>query len=60
MLTLVSFIIVIAVIILVHEAGHYIAARICGIRVETFSIGFGPRIRSFRWQGTDFVLAHLK
>jgi regulator of sigma E protease len=59
MLTLVSFIIVIAVIILVHEAGHFIAARLCGIRVETFSIGFGPRIRSFRWQGTEFILAWI-
>jgi len=59
MLTLVSFIIVIAVIILVHETGHYVAARMCGIRVETFSIGFGPRIRSFRWQGTEFILAWI-
>ena len=59
MLTLASFIVVIAVIILVHEAGHYMAARMCGIRVDTFSIGFGPRIRSFHWRGTEFVLAWI-
>ncbi len=48
MLTLFSFIIVIGIIITVHEAGHFLAARAVGIRVETFSIGFGPAI--YRWQ----------
>ncbi len=59
MLTLLSFLVVIAVIILVHEAGHFIAARLCGIRVETFSVGFGPSIRSFHWKGTEFILAWI-
>ena len=30
------------VVVFVHEAGHFIAARICGVVVETFSIGWGP------------------
>src|SRR3974390_3430043 len=31
-------------IILIHEWGHYIAARLCQVRVDVFSIGFGPRL----------------
>jgi len=39
-----SFLVVLTGIVFVHEWGHYIAARICGVRVETFSIGFGPEL----------------
>ena len=42
--TLVSFIIVISVIVVVHELGHYIVARLCKVRILTFSLGFGPEI----------------
>ncbi len=31
-------------IIFVHELGHFAAAKLCGVRVETFSIGFGPAL----------------
>jgi regulator of sigma E protease len=34
----------IGLVIFVHELGHYLAARLCGVRVETFSLGFGPRL----------------
>ena len=33
-------------VVLVHELGHFMAARHCGIHVEEFSIGFGPRLWS--------------
>jgi regulator of sigma E protease len=59
MLTLAAFIVVIGIIVLVHEWGHFIAARLCGIRVETFSIGFGPAIRSWRRGDTEYRLAWL-
>ena len=39
-----SFILVLTILVLVHEMGHYLAARSCGIRVEVFSVGFGPEI----------------
>lgn len=45
--TLIPFIIVISVIVFVHEWGHFIVARLCGVRVETFSIGFGKEL--FGW-----------
>src|SRR5271156_2931971 len=40
----VSFVVVLTIIIFVHEWGHYIIARINGVRVETFSIGFGREL----------------
>lgn len=46
-------------VILIHELGHYIMARRAGVRVVEFSIGFGPRLLSFRWKGTRFSLKAL-
>ncbi|MCK6418526.1 MAG: RIP metalloprotease RseP [Alphaproteobacteria bacterium] len=42
-----SFLLVLGILVFVHEWGHYIVARLCGIRVETFSIGFGHEIFGF-------------
>lgn len=42
-----SFILVLSVIVFVHEFGHYLAARLCGVRVEVFSIGFGRELFGF-------------
>ncbi len=42
-----TFLIVLSVLVFVHEWGHYIVARMCGVKVETFSIGFGKEI--FGW-----------
>ncbi len=41
--------VVLAVLILVHEFGHMWVARLCGMRVDKFSIFFGPAL--FRWRG---------
>ncbi len=57
LVTLLSFVVVIGVIILVHEWGHFIAARMMGIRVDTFSIGFGPAITSWRRGATEYRVA---
>ncbi len=42
-----SFILILSVIVFVHEFGHYLAARLCGVRVEIFSIGFGRELFGF-------------
>jgi regulator of sigma E protease len=47
----------IGVLIFIHEAGHYLAARFAGVRVEVFSLGFGPRLLGFVWGGTDYRLS---
>lgn len=51
-------ILLISMLVLVHEAGHFFAARMCGIRVTRFGIGmpFGPSWKLFRWKKTDFYL----
>ncbi|MEO0481863.1 MAG: RIP metalloprotease RseP, partial [Planctomycetota bacterium] len=46
-------------LIFIHEAGHFLAARAAGVRVEVFSLGFGPRIWGFRKGPTDYRLSAL-
>jgi regulator of sigma E protease len=49
----------IGLVIFVHEAGHFIAARLCGVRAEVFSLGFGPRMFGFHHGGTLYQVAWL-
>lgn len=46
LLTVISFIVVLGVLVFIHEFGHYISAKLAGIRVEEFALGFGPKIIS--------------
>lgn len=55
----VGAILAIGVLIVVHEAGHYFVARWCKMRVERFSIGFGPAIWSWHRAGTKFQIAPI-
>ena len=57
MLTLVYFIIALGILIFVHELGHFLAARFFNVKVETFSIGFGPKIFKFNCCGTEFAVS---
>lgn len=52
--TILITLLIIAVLILVHEWGHFMAARKIGIPVWEFSIGFGPRLFGWKKHGTDF------
>ncbi len=47
--SLLGFLLAVAILVTVHEFGHYLAARICGVRVLRFSVGFGPVL--VRWMG---------
>lgn len=49
-----SLIVVIGVLVLLHEGGHFLAARLVGAPVAVFSVGFGKRLFGFRCGGTDF------
>lgn len=49
----------ICLVIFVHELGHFLAARFCGVRVETFSIGMGPRVLSWKRGDTRYQVALL-
>jgi regulator of sigma E protease len=58
--TVLPFVVVLGIVVAVHEFGHYIVARWCGIRSEVFSIGFGPVLWSRRdRQGTLWQVAAL-
>lgn len=52
-------IVLLGIMIIVHELGHYWAAIACGVKVETFSLGFGPRLFGFRRGGTDFRVSAI-
>ena len=54
-----SMLVVLGIMVLVHEAGHFLTAKLCGVRVEVFSIGFGKRILGFRRGDTDYRLSLL-
>src|SRR5689334_14822944 len=47
----------ISFLIFIHELGHFLAARAFKVRVETFSLGFGPRVAGFRRGQTDYRLS---
>jgi regulator of sigma E protease len=53
------YLVLIGVMILIHELGHFIAARLCDVKVETFSFGFGPRLFGFKSGETDFRFSLL-
>jgi regulator of sigma E protease len=57
--TVVSFVVVIGILILIHELGHFLVARWVGVGVERFSLGFGPVL--FRWRGkeTEYCLSAI-
>ncbi|HSU88821.1 MAG TPA: RIP metalloprotease RseP [Terriglobia bacterium] len=48
---------VLSVIIVIHELGHFLVAKFFKIKVETFSVGFGPRILGFRRGDTDYRIS---
>ena len=50
---------VLGVMVLVHEWGHFIVAKMCGVRVDVFSIGFGPRLFGIKRGPTDYRLSAL-
>jgi len=58
-----AFVAMLGVLVFVHEFGHFLAAKLCGVRVLKFSLGFGPTIGVGRWKlawtrnGTEYVIA---
>ncbi len=59
MTTVVSFVLVIGILILIHEFGHFMVARWCGVGVERFSIGFGPVLLRWRGKETEYCLSAI-
>ena len=57
--TIVAVAVVLGFMILIHEFGHYAAAKLFKVRVEVFSIGFGKRLIGFRRGETDYRIAAI-
>ena len=56
---LLYFILLVSVLIFIHESGHFAFAKIFGVKVITFSIGFGPKVIRIRGKETEYCLALL-
>jgi regulator of sigma E protease len=54
-----AFIVLVGAIIVVHEGGHFVVAKLCRVRVEAFSIGFGPRLFGFKIGDTEYKVCLL-
>lgn len=61
LLTLLAFVLVLTPLVALHEWGHYIVARLCGVKVMTYSIGMGPRLFGFvsKRSGIDYRVSLL-
>ena len=59
MTSILAFIFVLGVLIFVHELGHFMMARRIGVRVITFSLGFGPKLLSFRRGDTEYCISAI-
>ncbi len=57
--TFFAFVLVLGFLVFVHEFGHFIVAKLIGVRVHVFSIGFGPKIVGREWRGTEYRLSWL-
>ena len=59
MIPLLATLLGIGLVLFVHEAGHFLAARAAGVRVDVFSLGFGPRLFGFKRGDTDYRISLL-
>lgn len=59
MTTFISFVIVLGVLIFIHELGHFLVAKLSGVGVEKFSLGFGPRLVGFTRGETEYRISVL-
>ncbi len=55
----IAFVVLIGVMVVVHEFGHFIVAKLFRVRVESFSLGFGPRLFGFKYGETDYKVCLL-
>jgi len=59
MITILSVIFVIGLLVFIHESGHFLVAKWLGVRVEKFSLGFGPKLFRFKKGHTEYMICAL-
>ncbi len=55
-LTIVSFVVVLVVLVIAHELGHFVTAKASGVKVEEFGLGFSPRVFGVKWGETTYSI----
>lgn len=55
-ITIIKIVVILGFLVLIHETGHFIVARLCKIKVNEFSIGFGPQIWTKQTEKTKYSL----
>jgi regulator of sigma E protease len=58
-MTVLSAVVLLGVIIFVHEMGHFLSAKLVGVRVLKFSLGFGPKIVSRKYGETEYLISSI-
>jgi regulator of sigma E protease len=59
MVTLFSGILILGILVFVHEFGHFTVAKLCGVKVLKFSLGFGPKLFSYQWGETEYMISAI-
>ncbi|HXG31092.1 MAG TPA: RIP metalloprotease RseP [Thermodesulfobacteriota bacterium] len=59
MTVILAFLFVIGILVFIHELGHFLVAKRCGVRVEKFSLGFGKKVFGVRWGETEYLVSML-
>jgi regulator of sigma E protease len=59
LVTIVAFIVLLGIMVVVHEFGHFAVAKLCKVRVEAFSVGFGPRLFGVQYGDTEYKVCAL-
>src|SRR5438045_7058519 len=54
-----AFFFILGAAVVIHEFGHFLVAKLLKIRVETFSVGFGPRLIGRKWGTTDYRISAI-
>ena len=54
MTTIIAGILMLGVLVFIHELGHFVVAKMCGVKVLKFSLGFGPKLVSRRRGETEY------
>lgn len=58
-MTIILFILLFGILVFVHELGHFVFAKIVGVKVEKFSLGYGPKLLSRKWGETEYLVSAL-
>lgn len=60
MISIIAFALILGILISFHEFGHLIVGKMCGMKIDAYSIGFGPKLFKFKWGETEYSLSLIQ